>query len=103
MALQHRRLGDRARLERGEGLGALAIEGDLDDRRQARPAARRREDRDTPLDDPTLDEALDATQAGGRRDVGTRGKRFVRQRRVFLELAQYPQIGGVESDWFLHE
>ena len=99
MALPHRRLGQRARLECGQVLGTLTVERDLDESRQAESQSFGGQQRDPPFDDARLDEPLDAAQArcGRKPEVSRQG--VVRQRRVPLQMVEDPQIGGVKRDW----
>ena len=97
MALLDGRLGDRSRLELGQRLGRLAIERDLDDRRQ--PMAQRlgREQRNAALDDAGFDERLDAAQAGGGRGVDLLREGLVGERGVALEVVEDLEIDRVDD------
>ena len=70
-ALLHRRIGDRARLERIEVLGALVVERDLDDRRaDPAPSFSGASSATAALDHAGVDQSLHAAQARGRRRHG---------------------------------
>ena len=60
------RLGDDLGLEGRQMLGALAIQGDFDQGREAGSELVRRQQRDAALDHAGIDQALDAAQTGGR-------------------------------------
>jgi hypothetical protein len=90
-----------ARLKRLLLLGALPFERDLDQRRQ--PVAGHggqlvgAEQRDVALHQPRIAQALDAAQAGRRRDVGALGQRLVAQRGIGLQAVEQLEVCLVED------
>ena len=89
-------LGDGARLERGHRLGRLAVERDLDDRREAVAERLGREQGDPALDHAAFDELLDSPEAGRGRHVDARGQGVIGQRGVHCEHGKDLQVCLVE-------
>ena len=98
MALLHGPLGKRARLEGLDVLGALPVEADFGERRQAGAQALLRQDGHPPFDHAGIDQPLHPAQAGGRRGVHDAREVVVRKRRITLKLIQDAQVGRVKRD-----
>jgi hypothetical protein len=96
VALLHGLVVHHARLKRFLLLGALALQRDLDQRRQ--PVAGDGgqlvdvEQRDVALHQPRIAQALDAAQTGGRRDVHPLGQGLVAQRGIGLQAVQQFEV-----------
>ena len=80
-------------------LGALPIQGDFDDCAEAGAKLFMRQQGNAALDHAAVDEALDAPQTGGRRDMNPLRQVLVAQGGVLLQDVEQPQISGVEADF----
>ena len=58
------------------------------------------EHRDLPLDPAAIDQALDAAQAGGRRDVDLFGQRHIAHAGVTLQAVQQLEVDGIKYALF---
>ena len=102
VALLHGRVGGDALLEGRLRLFALAFQRDLDDGREPMAQQGRElvhaEDGHLLFHQPAVHQALDAAQAGGRRDVGTRRQGLVAQAGVLLQGVEQQQVGLIDGD-----
>ena len=97
MALLHRGLGDGARLERVERLGDLAVERDLDDRRQAVAERLGREQGDAALDDAARRPARLTRRRHVAGEIWTRAaSAWLVSEASVCSRSRILQIGGVE-------
>jgi len=99
-ALLHGIVGHSAGFKGVEVFAALLVQRHLHQCREAVPQCGAQlvavEHRDLPLDPAALDQALDAAQAGGRRDVDLLGQRHIAHAGVTLQVVQQLEVDGVK-------